>query len=213
MPNVKVRFKSALVGAVCAGIMWILWQKFCMNFQFWLTKYNNIYGTFASLPIVLYWLNVNWMIILLGTEICFAVQNINTYIFEQESEKIPHRVQRLICFKLMHSICKCFKEGKGQWEAKSFQDDYGIPIRLINDLLERLEESKLIIETKDKGFVPAKELSNISLLDIEHAISGDVNTLFEFMTELPQDLHSYLEEHEGELQKNLKAKSFADMIS
>ena len=211
MPNVKVKFKSAITGAIVAGILWILWQKFCINFQFWLTKYNQMYGAFASLPVVLYWLNINWVIILLGTEICFAMQNLKTYVYEQESDNMSYRVKMLICYRLIYDICDSFKYNKSNWTALKFQKEYHIPIRLINEMTSLLVKERLIHETKNGEFVPAKELHQMTLLNINNALYGKVIDVYKDMTKLPEDLEKFIEENDAVFSESLKSKSFSEL--
>ncbi len=79
LPNTKVKIFPAWVGGVAAGILWYHTQWAYVNFQIGINSYNAIYGVFATLPIFLLWLYLNWIIVLLGAEISFAVQNYQTY--------------------------------------------------------------------------------------------------------------------------------------
>lgn len=68
-----------------SALLWLGWQKIYINMQVGLSRYDAIYGTFASIPIFLLWLSVCWMIVLLGSEIAFALQHHVTYHLERSA--------------------------------------------------------------------------------------------------------------------------------
>ena len=79
MPNTRVRITSALAGGIVAGTVWQMAQWAYINWQIGVSKYNAIYGSFAQLPLFLVWLYASWVIVLLGSEISYAVQNVMLY--------------------------------------------------------------------------------------------------------------------------------------
>ena len=85
IPHTKVKFKSALVGAFFGGILYILWQWMYVKFQVGVNRYDSIYGSLAFIPIFLVWLKFSWIIVLLGSEISYAYQNIEDCEFKNEA--------------------------------------------------------------------------------------------------------------------------------
>ena len=66
MPNTKVRLVSGLIAGFIAGGLFQVLQFTYLNFQFIIAKYNAIYGSFAALPLFLFWLQFSWLIVLFG---------------------------------------------------------------------------------------------------------------------------------------------------
>lgn len=69
IPNIRIRFRYALTGALFAGTAWQAAQWVFLHFQLGVSRYNAIYGTLALLPAFMIWIYVSWMIVLAGMEL------------------------------------------------------------------------------------------------------------------------------------------------
>ncbi|GAU09362.1 YhjD/YihY/BrkB family envelope integrity protein [Desulfoplanes formicivorans] len=75
IPNVKVKFGSALIGALVSSILLQSTQMYFISRSMEGSQYNAIYGSFAQVPLaflLMYW---SWVVVLLGAEVSYAMQN------------------------------------------------------------------------------------------------------------------------------------------
>ena len=79
VPYTKVHFKAALYGGLFTAIGFVIWFKLCLSFQIGVAKYSAAFGSFAMVPIILFWVYISWQIILVGAEITYAIQNWKDY--------------------------------------------------------------------------------------------------------------------------------------
>lgn len=168
MPNTKVNFKYALIAGVLAGTTFQLIQWGYIHFQIGVTKFSALYGTFAALPLFLVWLQISWLIVLLGAEISFAYQNIDKYEFEAESLQISNHNKRILSLLVSHYVVKRFAKGEEPPLSSDIGDDLGIPIRLVRDIIYDMVQAKILVETitespKENGYLPAIDINKMTI--------------------------------------------------
>jgi membrane protein len=175
MPNTRVQFSAALAGGIVAGIIFQIVQFAYVKFQVGVASYNAIYGSFAALPLFLIWLQMSWLIVLLGAELSFAVQNIGKYEFEVNSHRISHRMRVTLSLYIMREISLRFQTASPPLNSKELAQQLSMPVRIVRAILAELREAGLICEVKtddDKqaAFQPAFDISKLSLLGIKNAL-------------------------------------------
>jgi len=183
MPNTAVRFKSALIAGIVAGTIFQVVQWAYVNFQIDIARRYAIYGSFAALPLFLLWLQISWLIVLLGAEVSFAHQNVETFEFEPDCLSVSHSFKRLLSLVVTHRLVKSFAEGEQPGDAAQLSHELEIPIRLVRQILYELSESGVISEVKkgeDKelAYHPAIDLDKITVkfvLDhLDHRGTSDI---------------------------------------
>lgn len=168
MPNTKVKFWSALIPGIVAGVAMQFLQLFYIHAQIFLTGYNAIYGSFAALPLFMLWVNISWSICLFGAELSYTIQNMEV-INMDENRQISHQDKMQLSILLLQKICQRFKEEKKPYSAFDLKKETHIPIRLVQLLLHDLRKVHLINETaytnKDEvvRYQPAIPLTNITV--------------------------------------------------
>lgn len=164
MPNVKVKFKSAIYAAIIAGSIYQAIQFLFVTFQVGVASYNAIYGSFSVLPLFLFWIQISWIIFLFGAEISFALQNISHYEFEADSKNISVEQKNKISLAIAHLVVNKFKNGKEALTSAEISYELGIPILLAKKIISEFIETKLFtrVVTKDEDrflYQPAKDIN------------------------------------------------------
>jgi membrane protein len=167
MPNTKVQFKHALYAGIFAAIGFQLFQYLYINGQIWVSKYNAIYGSFALLPLLLLWMQLSWVICLIGAEIAYAGQNVQDFEFETDSQNISRRYFDFLTLAITYLIVKRFEKGEEPFTAMGISSHYKIPIRLTKRILYLLVDLKIVNEMKDEdnypNYQPAIDINQISV--------------------------------------------------
>ena len=168
MPNTKVRIRSGLFAGIIAGTFYQVAQWIYINFQIGAARYNAIYGSFAALPLFLIWLQISWIIVLLGAEISFVHQNVNTFEYEPDSLHISLFNKRLIALCVSHQLVKTFVSDETPLTAVQISQKLEIPVRLTRQMLNDLVESKAFSTTQlennnEPAYQPARDINKLTI--------------------------------------------------
>lgn len=105
MPNTRVNLWSAVLGGVIGGTVWQVAQWIFTAIQGAAAYYNAIYGALYNLLFLFIWLFWCWLILLFGTEIAFAHQNLDYLTQEQRHPTPPPEpVDEYLCLAALVSI-------------------------------------------------------------------------------------------------------------
>lgn len=168
IPNTKVKFSSALFAGVIAGLSFQLFQQLYINGQIWISKYNAIYGSFAALPLLLLWLQLSWLIVLIGVELSFGYQNVKKFSYEKDTKNISRRYKDFVILLIITLIVKQFEKGDKPYTASQISERFKIPTRVTSDALFLLLELNIIRETPSDddivpAYIPALDINKISV--------------------------------------------------
>jgi membrane protein len=168
MPNTKVELKSALWGGILAGTIYQLVQLAYITFQIGVSNYGAIYGSFAALPLFLVWLQLSWLIVLLGAEISFAHQNVSTYEFEQDCLRVSHSFKRMVALTITSLCVRNFLNAEKPPTAEDMSRELEVPIRLVRSVLSDLTEARLLSEVcldhrEDVAYQPACDIDRLTV--------------------------------------------------
>lgn len=171
IPNTKVKFVPAFAGGVIAGILYQLLQILYIGSQASVAKYSTVYGSFAALPMFLVWLQLSWYILLFGAELAFAIQNVDTFIYEPDTSSISPALKRIFTLQIVHLIVRRFSNGEQPATDTQIAKDLDLPIRLVRDILHDLHEAKIIsevINTENNSvtFQPARAIDQLSISQV-----------------------------------------------
>ena len=82
IPNAEVKYKEALRAAIVSGIAFSVMQYTYLETQVFVTRLSSIFGAFAAVPLFMVWINIGWFIILIGAELSYAFQHVDSYNIE-----------------------------------------------------------------------------------------------------------------------------------
>jgi membrane protein len=171
LPNTSVKIRSGLLGGILAGTMYQVVQWIYIKFQVGVSTYGAIYGSFAALPLFLVWLQTSWLVVLLGAEISFAEQNVDTYEFEPDFRKVSNHFKRILALRLTQLCVRDFQEGGSPWTAEQFSEFLEIPIRLVRQVLSKLTDAGVLSEVmteaeKTPAYQPARAIETLTAAEV-----------------------------------------------
>lgn len=168
IPNTKVKLQSALIAGILAGLTWQFNQILFIKFQIGVARYNAIYGTFATVPIMLLWLQAGWVIILAGAILSNACQNRST-TQNFNIEDMPYGEREKLLLLILTQVCQRYDDAKGESGIEQLSSELMLPEEMIRAACDILIEMDYLLRMENgegvPAFMPAKPPENISLAD------------------------------------------------
>ncbi len=168
VPNTRVRFMPAFISAFFSALLFLGWQKVYMGLQVGVARYNAIYGTFASVPIFLGWLYISWVLILLGAEFAFALQNSATYQMESSADSASSKSRILLSLGILRAAAASLVEDRPRFDISMYAHEKRVPFRLVNSMVRMLVRAGWLAETAgpNGGYVLLKAPDALKVRDV-----------------------------------------------
>jgi membrane protein len=166
VPNTRVKWKPALIGGATAGLLWVVIGKLFTALVVYTTRLSVVYAGFAIIVAALLWTYFGWLILLIGAQLSFYVQNRN-YLRMGLTELRLSAVQReQLTLKVMYLIARAYADGKTRWTLDALSHELGMPGIAIARIVHGLEDAKLVTVTEDEHLLPARDPGNITIQEI-----------------------------------------------
>jgi membrane protein len=151
LPNTLVRWPPALAGAFVAAA---LWDASKWAFGLYVSRalpYLKLYGAIGLIPLFLFWLYLNWLIVLFGLEIAFTLQAMKGRVFERSDPRgalTAADPQWLL--PVMAAIARGFAGGQPVGR-QALAEELDLRLESVAELVVRLEEDGLVHQVTRRG--------------------------------------------------------------
>jgi membrane protein len=167
-PNTKVEFGAALLGGVCSGVAWHVYNQLGFLLVAKAMSASRFYGGVFLIVLVMGGLYVLWLIILFGSQIAYAYQNRSAYLQDRMAENVNQRGREFVALRIMTSLGRRFQQGLYPATVPEIAGELAVPSRLTQSVLRTLTATRLVLEVAgpEAAFLPARPLESINAHDI-----------------------------------------------
>jgi len=149
-PNTKIYFKSRLIAGIIGGTLFQFWQIIYLNFQFYLSKFNVVFGSLAALPLFLIWTQVNFIIFLYCAELAAQMENDRFLQKSSSSDRFKMITPKQLVLLVLYEITNHFIKGIKPISIDQISEHLGIPLFDVREALALLEKEGIIAEIASK---------------------------------------------------------------
>lgn len=172
LTNVRVRLVPALAGGVFTSVAWYGVGSLFASFVAGSSKYSAIYSGFAAAILFIIWLNVGWLIILVGAHISRYFQH--PELLQRFSADVTneHDHGEALALEVMTLIGRAHYFNQPGWSLEALAArGYGRSPEQLEDLIQSLHDHGLVVATQEEPptYVPARAIEHISLREITAA--------------------------------------------
>ncbi len=171
IPNTRVKWSSALVGALAAGVLWQETGRMFAYFVAGSTKYTAIYSSFAIVLLSLIWVYISWLILLLGSAVAFYHQH--PACQRNRKMQLSLRSRQIIALEVMRRAVLAHFNG-ARWTRDTLAEELALPVDRLDEVLEALRQQGLLVMTADEPgyYLPGRSPSVISAAEVLRAVQG-----------------------------------------
>lgn len=183
IPNTKVQFKAAFISGIVTGIAFQIVQYFYFKFQIGVSNYNAIYGSFAAIPLFLVWLQMSWIIILVGAGMAYSIQNVKNFEYEYEVNQLSTSLKTKLALLILYSITDHFKKELPPQTSLEISESIDLPHRITKMILITMVNAGLIHEVKTDdektfAYAPAFRIDNMNIENcIKRILDAGINEI------------------------------------
>jgi membrane protein len=170
IPNAKVRLRPALAGGLFAGITWAASGQVFAGIVVTASRWEAIYSGFAIVILVMIWMYVSWLILLLGAQLAFYLQNPEYLRLGQRTVTMANGLRERLALSTMLMVGRDFDAPAHGWRPESLAARIRVPKTHLEPIVAALRESGLLTETTDLRLIPGRDPRRISLLEILNTV-------------------------------------------
>jgi membrane protein len=173
IPNTRVRLLPALAGGVTAGVLWGMSGAIFTKIVAASTNMVAIYAGFAIFVATLIWIYLSWLILLIGAQLSFYVQNPRYLRAGQAPVRLTSRLRERLALTVMLLIARNFVSGTRPWRLRGLAEQLEVPGSALATVVEALEHAGLVTTTDEEEVLPARDLESIGIHDILTAVRDE----------------------------------------
>jgi membrane protein len=215
IPNTHVKVHSALVGGLVAAL---LWQTTGWGFAVFVassTRYYAIYSSFAILLLFLFWLQIGWIIVLLGAQVAYAHQHLDFFAGERQLLAQSPAGREKLALHTMLLVGRNFYHGIDPKSVTDLASDMQIPAGLVKEFLDIFAETRLVLPIVDgETYVLGRDPETIGIKDILDCVrnSGKKIKIPNDRSEEETEVNALLRDVDEAMTKSLAGKSLQAVI-
>ena len=176
MPNTFVRLRSAIVGGVAGGFLWATTATIFTSFIAGSANRQAIYASLAVAISALFWLYLNWIILLIGSQIAFYYQNPAYLRIGRREPRLSNEMRERVALNIMYLVGQEHRNPANGVDLRSISQALRIPSITLAPIALGLETKGLLTTNEKEMLLPGKEMSRIRLQDILSVVRQDGET-------------------------------------
>jgi membrane protein len=174
IPNTRVPIRSAVVGGIVATLIWLLAGIVFAQFVQGATSYTAIYSALAALILFFIWLDVSWLILLVGAATSFYHAHPEYILLGAGEACMSSRDRERLALAIGHTMGKAFYAGEGPISAGAISRRLSVPEHAVRQILDALHAAALVSQTAgQRRWVPAQPLDAMPVKTLLDAVRQD----------------------------------------
>jgi membrane protein len=166
IPNTKVQLRAALLGALVAGVLWVVVGRMFTAFVVYSTRLTFVYAGFASIIAALLWSYSGWLILLAGAQLSFYIQNPAYLRLGTRPLTLSGEDREELALAMMYLVGNAHLRGGRLWQLPALAAELDVPGVALSSTAQALTHAGLLLTTEDGRLAPARDIGQIPVLEV-----------------------------------------------
>lgn len=171
IPNTQVEWKPAMVGSILIVALLQMYKMLSFLYVQQVVSNKSLYGSVGIIVVLMLGLYVFWLLILLGGQVTYAMQNADYLTNENAWQKTSERSRETVSLAVLLMIAKRFQQGAPPTRTSELHKRLRVPSHILNTSINRLcaigylnqVETNTINDERDHAYQPGRPLDTITL--------------------------------------------------
>ncbi|TVR54101.1 MAG: YihY/virulence factor BrkB family protein [Puniceicoccaceae bacterium] len=175
IPNIRVDWGAAMVGSVVTALLLNLNNYLAFLYFRRVVISQSLYGSLGIVPVLMIGLFVFWLIVLLGGQLIYAIQNAGHRSGQAAWQELNHATREALSLLVLIQIARRFFKAEPPLGADELAAIVRVPSQVLNESINRLIDIGLVSKIpaadnrsgSNDRYQPARPLDKIGLLDFK----------------------------------------------
>ncbi|MGB0412884.1 MAG: YihY/virulence factor BrkB family protein [Coraliomargarita sp.] len=171
IPNIQVKWKPAFIGSFVVVFMLHVYNWLSFLYVQRVVDTNSLYGSVGIIIILMLGLYIFWLLILLGGQITYAVQNADYLTNENAWQKTSQRSREVVSLGVMLLVAQRFQNCIEPIRASELHQALRVPSHILNVSLNRLCDLGYLYpvggnsteDLRDRAYQPGRPMDSLTL--------------------------------------------------
>ena len=177
VPSADVHWRSVIFGAAVAAILWHLAGIAFTAFVASSVNYATLYSGFAIVVVFFIWLNLAWLIVLLGSMVANLHQHMKRYLRGDGLENGDHALREWLALSLLREITRQHLAGRPPLTESQLSDHLHVQLAQVEQIIDQCVGRGLLLRAAmPPGISLARAPEAIVVTEVLDMLRGELTT-------------------------------------
>jgi len=213
VPNTRVHLKPALIGSVFGGVLWAGSGSLFTSFIVSVSRTEAIYSGFAVVIVGMVWLQLSWVVLLLGAQLSFYVQNPDYLRLGQRAGGATNAFRERLALSVMLLVGRDAALPGGDCGIDSLAARLRVPRQLLMPVIVSLVDAGLLKRTQGQRLGMTRDPPHIEIHAILDAVRRTRNDSLESSNDWNPTVGAVADDVEQAIRAIVGQRSLADLVT
>ncbi len=149
LPNTKVRLPAALIGGFVTAVFWKAMGWGVSQFVANSAASVAIYSAFASVIILMVWMQLAWLVLLVGASVAFYTQNPDQVQVAKADAVISGEIREKLAISILCLVGRDFVNGEQNYSIDALRLELAVDNAVLHEVIDELKTLGYLAQSEE----------------------------------------------------------------